>query len=291
MEKRILMKNLLKGKKGFTLVELLAVIVILALLIIITANTVLPMLNKTKEKAMVIYAENVLKKAGEAYVLDSMTNGGHPKNYSIEALMGQDDYYGVVRVMMDNNDNYRYSISMFDGKEKKGIKKIDITSTQLTKEPEELVSSDYYTDADTVEVYNTHTKVADYKTFTPKNVNLVDVNHSSVVDQKWVQGITLNGNIQGNLVDGSYWKSSHFISVEEEKNYRLYLNMPDTANNAGYAWYNESFQAVGGSNYTSSIVADLNANGYLQLAVPEGVSFIRFSWRRSYSDGIKLEKV
>ena len=49
------------NKKGFTLVELLAVIVILALLIIITANAILPMMKKSRQSAMVVYAERVVQ--------------------------------------------------------------------------------------------------------------------------------------------------------------------------------------------------------------------------------------
>ena len=51
----IFMKKL--NKNGFTLVELLAVIVILALLIVIVANTAIPAMNNAKKKALQTYAQ------------------------------------------------------------------------------------------------------------------------------------------------------------------------------------------------------------------------------------------
>lgn len=47
------------NKKGFTLVELLAVIVILALLIVVVATSVLPALNNAKKSALKTYSERV----------------------------------------------------------------------------------------------------------------------------------------------------------------------------------------------------------------------------------------
>lgn len=51
------------NKKGFTLVELLAVIVILALLIVVVANTALPAMNNAKKNSLEVYAERVVNQA------------------------------------------------------------------------------------------------------------------------------------------------------------------------------------------------------------------------------------
>lgn len=51
------------NKKGFTLVELLAVIVILALLIVVVANTALPAMNNAKKSTLETYAKRVVEQA------------------------------------------------------------------------------------------------------------------------------------------------------------------------------------------------------------------------------------
>ena len=59
------------NKKGFTLVELLAVIVILAVIILIAVTAVIPRMNSAKKNALVDEALVYLKAAKEAYEFDS----------------------------------------------------------------------------------------------------------------------------------------------------------------------------------------------------------------------------
>ena len=61
------------NKKGFTLVELLAVIVILALLIVIVANTAIPAMNNAKKKSLQTYAQKVVQKAKENCAAEKMS--------------------------------------------------------------------------------------------------------------------------------------------------------------------------------------------------------------------------
>ena len=126
------MKNVSLNKKGFTLVELLAVIVILALLIVITANTVLPMMNKSKDNAMVVYAERVLSNASASYQADTITSGSKAeKGYSIKDLMGTDaEYYGCVKVApVSGSTDYTYTIVMYDDNNAKKIEGYTTTAT------------------------------------------------------------------------------------------------------------------------------------------------------------------
>ena len=58
------------NKKGFTLVELLAVIVIIALLMVVIANTALPALNNTKKRTLETYAKRVVEQAKTIYTTD-----------------------------------------------------------------------------------------------------------------------------------------------------------------------------------------------------------------------------
>ena len=66
------MKN---NNKGFTLVELLAVIVILAVIILIAVNAIIPQMNKAKKNAFVDEANIYMQAADKAYVDFQMDNG------------------------------------------------------------------------------------------------------------------------------------------------------------------------------------------------------------------------
>lgn len=105
-----------KNKKGFTLVELLAVIVILALLIVITANTILPMMGKTKKTGMVTFAERVLRNAETALQADSIIDSSKSVFfYKISEITNQTDYVGCV--LVDTTQDY-YGIKIFSTTEK-----------------------------------------------------------------------------------------------------------------------------------------------------------------------------
>ncbi len=64
----------MKKKKGFTLVELLAVIVILAVLVLLAVPSVLKMMDGAKENAFKIEGENIAKAAKAAYADDLLNS-------------------------------------------------------------------------------------------------------------------------------------------------------------------------------------------------------------------------
>ena len=76
------------NKKGFTLVELLAVIVILALLIVVVANSVLPAMNNSKQSALKTYAQRVIQAAKSNCMSAVMLNGSNGDTISSIADCG-----------------------------------------------------------------------------------------------------------------------------------------------------------------------------------------------------------
>ena len=131
------MKNMFKmNKKGFTLVELLAVIVILALLIIITANTVLPMMKNTEDSGMKIYAEKMMQNALTMLESDKiLSDVTYPKVYKISSELtdGKDDYVGCVQIT-STTDGIKYEIRMYDFKNARFLKS---NSPMLAKDLED----------------------------------------------------------------------------------------------------------------------------------------------------------
>ena len=106
------------NKKGFTLVELLAVIVILALLIVVVANTALPALNNSKKKSLTTYAQRVAEKAKEQYMTDELNNSSTKSCYTVSELMGTAEgstYSGIVEVTKDTENNkYTATVYIYD---------------------------------------------------------------------------------------------------------------------------------------------------------------------------------
>ena len=105
------MKKLnLKNKKGFTLVELLAVIVVLAIIILIAMPSVMSAMDKARRNALITEANEITKIAATAFADDSMGTGLTSKCYSLQALKdggyldkNLKDYSGSVSISIDSN--------------------------------------------------------------------------------------------------------------------------------------------------------------------------------------------
>ncbi|MEQ6047586.1 prepilin-type N-terminal cleavage/methylation domain-containing protein [Lysinibacillus capsici] len=69
-------KKLLKNEKGLTLVELLAVIVILAIIAAIAVPAIGNIINKSKDRAILAEASNILAGAKIAYIDGACDNNG-----------------------------------------------------------------------------------------------------------------------------------------------------------------------------------------------------------------------
>ena len=121
------------NKKGFTLVELLAVIVILALLIVVVANTALPAMNNAKKNTLDTYAKRVVEQAKTLYIADnnkcSSTACNLIDTMGVDAPV--DQYKASLTVTYDSTAGYKVDGWVVDYKNK-NIAKVDdnITSSK-----------------------------------------------------------------------------------------------------------------------------------------------------------------
>ena len=97
-----------RNQKGFTLVELLAVIVILAVIILIAVNAVLPQMQKARKKSFADEGLSFAKAAENAYV-DRQETG--TKAFTVTDLKSNyvtksdANYRGCIVIMADDQGN------------------------------------------------------------------------------------------------------------------------------------------------------------------------------------------
>ncbi len=130
----------MRKKNGFTLVELLAVIVVLALIMIIAIPAVLDTMNKSRRQLFVEYAEKVLIAAQTQYVTDSSLGsiaGAGYYVYSIETDLGLQSvgsYKGYIVVNATDVDKPAYRITLYDN----NYQMVNVLSTNLDKLDDEV---------------------------------------------------------------------------------------------------------------------------------------------------------
>jgi type IV pilus assembly protein PilA len=102
--------KLLKNRKGFTLVELLAVIVVLAIIILIAMPSVMSAMDKARKNSLVTEIAEIGKIAQTAYADDSMGTGVTSICYNLKYLVENgyldkklDDYTGAVYLSVNPN--------------------------------------------------------------------------------------------------------------------------------------------------------------------------------------------
>lgn len=121
------------NKKGFTLVELLAVIVILAVVILVAVNNVIPQMNKAKAGAFKTEALSFLDGAEQYYTSQQMTGKDfNETNKAGEKLEGVTIKYLVDNKYVKSADVDKYT----------GCIKYDETNGFTIK----LSSASYHTD-------------------------------------------------------------------------------------------------------------------------------------------------
>ena len=112
--------------KGFTLVELLAVIVVLAIIMIVAVPSVLNALDAARQKSFSLFAENAIRKTMEVYQNEELKQENNHKSVSgtlesgdtitrdycypleVTGLETGDKYFGSIWFDEDNNTYYVY---------------------------------------------------------------------------------------------------------------------------------------------------------------------------------------
>ena len=125
------MKNL--NRKGFTLVELLSVIVILSVIVLIATNAVVPMADSAKKQ--------VLAMAQTLYIQE---NSSSSKCYTYDEIISSgliekndENYTGSISIEVDSSGNYTYKIWLSNGQYMiKGVKP-DVTSDNVETSAED----------------------------------------------------------------------------------------------------------------------------------------------------------
>lgn len=103
-------KKLLKNEKGLTLVELLAVIVILAIIAAIAVPAIGNIINKSKDRAILAEASNILSGAKIAYI-DGACKGDSSDNECVK-----DELEAFVDgIELGSNDKVTYNESEKNG--------------------------------------------------------------------------------------------------------------------------------------------------------------------------------
>lgn len=111
----------MKNKKGFTLVELLAVIVILGVLLMIAVPAVQNVIKKAKNNATQKQAELFIDAAKKMAIIDEATNDKVIYKLSdLDSSVDTNRFTGMV-VALKENESYKYYIYLNDSVNKKTI--------------------------------------------------------------------------------------------------------------------------------------------------------------------------
>lgn len=126
----------MKNKKGFTLVELLAVIVILGVLLMIAVPAVQNVIKKTKNNATQKQAELFIDAAKKMAIIDEPTNDKVIYKLSdLDSSVDTNRFTGMV-VASKENGSYKYYIYLNDSVNKKTIGNNNDSIFQFASEDE-----------------------------------------------------------------------------------------------------------------------------------------------------------
>ena len=111
------------NRKGFTLVELLSVIVILSVVILIATNAVIPMTDKAKKQVLATEANKFIAAAKTLYVNEKSSG---TKCFSYDEVINTGSF-----LIEENNGKYSYKIWLSNGTNLIDGKAPDITGDDV----------------------------------------------------------------------------------------------------------------------------------------------------------------
>ena len=100
------------NKKGFTLVELLAVIVVLAVIMVIAIPTVIDSMNSAKKSSFAMYGQKMLNAAMSKVQGDALNGVGAQPTYKFSELVASSGQYKGY-VSYDSTTN-TYTVSFYN---------------------------------------------------------------------------------------------------------------------------------------------------------------------------------
>ena len=128
------------NKKGFTLVELLSVIVILSVIVLIATNAVVPMADSARKQVLAMEANTLVKAAQTLYIQD---NSGSSACYSYDELINSgliekddENYTGSISIEVGEDGNYTYKIWLSNGQYMINGVSPDVTSDDVEASPD-----------------------------------------------------------------------------------------------------------------------------------------------------------
>ena len=134
----------MKKKKGFTLVELLAVIVILAVILIIAMPKISDAIKNSKESSLETTAKLIASQAEKKYTENQVLDGSSTIKCSDVVKLNENDY-GPCKITFDDKGNAKVTIvgkGKFEGLTIKNATKNSATATELTETAAKYFSYD-----------------------------------------------------------------------------------------------------------------------------------------------------
>lgn len=124
-------------KEGFTLVELLSVIVILSVVVLIATNAVIPMMSSAKKQVLATEANTILGIAKNLYASDGASGS---KCYSYQDILNtgkldknDEDYSGSFYISSQGNGSYDIKVWLSNGTNLIDGKTPDISSDDVVE--------------------------------------------------------------------------------------------------------------------------------------------------------------